>query len=179
MQPAITIIPTESGRLRFGRWECNFRRLHRRSGECAGPRGTIKRKPAPNMNVCRVLFAPPVKGAAVDRRTAACPARFRCVSPGRVRYRYVFLPGAAGGYARRQAGVKAPCIARESALRKRRKLLVFCRLLPDGAGVDTAREDPLVQNGCVVNSFQKYSPDKSGIFDGRANVRAVSSSVAK
>jgi hypothetical protein len=37
--------------------------------------------------------------------------------------------------------------------------------LPDGAGVDPAREASFVQNGYVVSSFQKCSPDKSVIFD--------------
>jgi hypothetical protein len=144
MQRAITIIPTESGRLRFDGRGCNFCVLQRRASKRAGPRETIERKPVPNMNLCRVLLAPSVKGAAVDRRTAACPAGFRCVSPGRVRYPYAIFAGRAGGCARRQARVKAPCIARESPLHERRKLLVFCRLLPDGAGVDPAREKILL-----------------------------------
>jgi hypothetical protein len=155
---------------------CRFRAITRGVG--ARPRETIKRNQVPNMNLSRVLLAPSVRGAAVDRRAAACPARFRCVGAGRARPRRVIPPASAGGRARRQARLKASCIAREFPLHERRKLLMFCRLLPDGAEVDPAR-DSLVQNGCAVSSFQKYSPDKSVIFDEKTEVPATAPSLAK
>lgn len=155
--------------------------FHRRACERAGPRETIKRNQVPNMNLSGVcLLARSVKGAAVDRRAAACPACCRCVGPGRVRPWHAILPGAAAGRARQLALVENPCAVGEIPSPRTTKAASVLPVVARWSGRRPGkREDPLVQNGYVVNSFQKYSPDKSGIFDGKASVRAVSSSVGK
>jgi hypothetical protein len=178
---AITIIPADGGRLRSSRRGCCFRVPYRRACKRAGPRETIKRNQVPNMNLSGVfLLALSVTGAAVARRAAACPACFRCVGPGRVRPWRAILPGAAAGRARRLALVENPCVADEiPSARTMKAASVFAGSCPNERA-SIRQEKPLfVQNGYVVSSFQKCSPDKSVIFDEKTEAPAIASSFAK
>jgi hypothetical protein len=117
--------------LRSSRRGCCFRVPYRRACKRAGPRETIKRNQAPNMNLCGVFLLALVENPHVAGEIP---------SPRRMKAASVF----AGS----------------------------CR-------TDLAREGLFVQNGYVVSSLQKCSPDRSVILNDKTEVRAAASSLAK